>query len=169
MAADLARLNEDIARPANFEIRHVENEARLREWVSTFVEGWPGPEIWRGMFIQAYGGYGLGANLDMRHYLGYFDGKPVTASTMFLAEGVAGIYAVATRAEFRGKGLGALITLTPLLEAREKGYRAGILQASDMGYPVYKRLGFQDVFRYGAFQWPAPHVTPVIPSRSQTK
>jgi hypothetical protein len=47
------------------------------------------------------------------------------------------------------------MTLAPLLEARDAGYGVGILQASEMGKPVYIRLGFEVVFMYQVFEWPA--------------
>lgn len=153
MAVELANLNESSTPPANFEIRRVENENMLAEWVDTVIGGWPLPESWIAPFLEGLSGYGLGADLDLRHYVGYFDGLPVTASSVFFAAGVAGIYAVATRAEFRGRGLGGQITLRPLLEARQAGYQVGILQASELGQPVYRRLGFEDIFRYQVFQW----------------
>jgi len=38
--------------------------------------------------------------------------------------------------------------MLPLLEARRLGYHVAILQASSMGYPIYKKLGFNDVCSY---------------------
>jgi GNAT superfamily N-acetyltransferase len=159
MAVDLANLNTDIPWPANFVVKQVEDEVGLKAWVDTLVDGWPLPEVWRTHFFEGYAGYGLRTELDLRHYVGYVDGAPVTASSVLFAAGVAGIYAVATRPEFRGRGLGALITLAPLLEARDMGFRVGILQASNLGHPVYIRLSFEDVFHYVAFQWPASQDT----------
>jgi hypothetical protein len=42
----------------------------------------------------------------------------------------------------------------PLREARAAGYRVGTLQASEMGFPVYRRLGFQEVCTFGLYLWP---------------
>jgi predicted acetyltransferase len=72
---------------------------------------------------------------------------------MILQDGVAGIYAVATLPEARRQGLGTALTLAPLGDARAMGYRVGTLQASPMGYSVYRRLGFQQVCEFGVYLW----------------
>ncbi|MSR33252.1 MAG: GNAT family N-acetyltransferase [Phycisphaerales bacterium] len=73
------------------------------------------------------------------------NGVMLATSLLFLHEGVAGIYCVATLVEERKKGLGAHLTAEPLRIARALGYRVGVLQATPDGEPVYKKLGFQTV------------------------
>ena len=70
-------------------------------------------------------------------------GRPVAASSLVPGRGVAGVYCVATLPEARGRGLGTALTVLPLLEAREMGFHTGVLQSSDMGYPIYQKIGFR--------------------------
>ncbi|MBV6457854.1 MAG: hypothetical protein HONBIEJF_00974 [Fimbriimonadaceae bacterium] len=65
-------------------------------------------------------------------------------SAMALLNDLAGIYCVATLQEHRRKGIGAALTALPLLAARELGFETGVLQSSEAGYPVYRKLGFED-------------------------
>jgi ribosomal protein S18 acetylase RimI-like enzyme len=151
MAADLARLRPGSAAPAGLSIQRVQDLKALRVWASTFITGYelPGPLAAALYDLTA----GLGLDLPLRHYVGFLDGEPVAASTLFLGAGVAGIYNVATIPEARGRGLGSQLTLTPLREAQALGYRAGVLQSSEMGFPVYHRLGFEKVCVIDHFYW----------------
>ena len=81
-------------------------------------------------------------------YIGFLDDTPVSTSAFVLDAGLAGIYAVATILEARRKGLGRIMTILPLLEARQMGYKVGCLQASSMGYPIYKQIGFLEVCKF---------------------
>lgn len=134
-------------------VRRIQDPGAIPLWSRTLVRGFEMPEEMGSDFAHLL--EDLGTELPIRHYLGYLDDVPVATSTLFLAAGVAGIYNVATVKEARGKGIGSAMTLAPLQEARALGYRAGILQASDMGYSVYRRLGFQKVCQMDYFYWQA--------------
>lgn len=72
-------------------------------------------------------------------------GKIVATSMLYLSDGVAGIYCVATLPEERGRGLGAHVTAEALRVAKPLGCGVGVLQSSPAGYRVYQSLGFRDV------------------------
>jgi hypothetical protein len=147
MAIALATLPPPIQHPLT--IRPVEDQHTLAEWARTFMQGYEIPEAEMPTFLALI--ESLGTNLPFRYYLGFLNDRPVAASTLFLGAGVAGIYNVATVAAARGQGIGSVMTLTPLYEARDMGYRAGVLQSSEMGYRVYQRLGFQKLCQIDHF------------------
>jgi GNAT superfamily N-acetyltransferase len=153
MAIDLTTLQSDQTLPEGFEIKQVLTEAMLEQWIDVMMNGYPLPDLCRQPMHVAFRNYGLGSDFNMRHYLGYFDGRPVTCSTLVLADGVAGIYDVATLPEARGRGLGGHVTRQPLDQAKAEGYRVGMLQSSSMGHNVYLRIGFEDVFQYQMYLW----------------
>ena len=62
-------------------------------------------------------------------------------------------YFVCTVERARRRGIGAGITLAALREARDLGYSVGVLGSSEMGYPVYRRLGFEEYCRIGLYEW----------------
>lgn len=67
----------------------------------------------------------------------------MAVSQSFVDGPVAGIYTVATMPEHRGRGYGKALTLAALRGGRARGCRYGILQATEMGRPVYASLGFR--------------------------
>jgi predicted acetyltransferase len=75
---------------------------------------------------------------------------------MLEAHGAAGVYVVTTAEANRHQGIGAALTAAALREGRERGLRVGTLQASAMGEPVYRRMGFETVAEYQLFQLPTP-------------
>ena len=95
----------------------------------------------------------LGFEGSWWHYLGRLAGEPVATATSFFGSGVAGIYFVCTVERVRQRGIGAAVTLTALQEARDLGYTVGVLGSSEMGYPVYRRLGFEEYCRIELYEW----------------
>lgn len=60
---------------------------------------------------------------------------------------VAGVYWVGARPQARGKGLAAACTAAVTNLALEKGAKAVTLQATHLGEPTYRRLGFKEYGR----------------------
>jgi GNAT superfamily N-acetyltransferase len=151
MSLDLQVLRPEAFQVAGLTILPVLDPETLITWVHTFTTGYEIPDAWEDSFYLLM--QGLGLDLPMRYYIAYLDGKPVATSNLFLGAGVAGIYCVATLPQARGRGVGAAVTAAPLLEARQLGYRLGVLQSSEMGFPVYQRMGFQHLCQMEHFYY----------------
>jgi GNAT superfamily N-acetyltransferase len=151
MAINLNFMLEGIPVPDGLKILRVTDEAMMRAWAETFVAGYGLPPDWTPPLLDMM----LTIGMDMPHpaYLATIRGEPVGTAAMFYGAGVAGVQMVATLPNWRGKGIGAAITQQPLIDARNLGYRIGILQSSNPGYSVYKRLGFQEFCRMTHYYW----------------
>ena len=93
-----------------------------------------------------------------RFFLGYLDGRPVATSMQFVESGVVGIYGVATIPEMRRRGLGAALTYAAVDDGRRTGLSHAVLGATEMGEPVYRRLGFEECCRIGSYLHPVEPV-----------
>jgi GNAT superfamily N-acetyltransferase len=151
MAVDLSKVRAPAETPKGLEVETVEDDAGLRAWLPLFLAGFGLPATLFERMVELFTGLGLG--LPVRHYLGYRDGEPVATSTLFVGAGVAGVYNVTTKAEARGRGIGAALTVAPLRDAQAVGYKVGILQSSEMGFRVYQRLGFEHVCAVSHYTW----------------
>lgn len=80
---------------------------------------------------------------NTRFYLGFYNKKYVSALILYLSAGVAGLHAVSTLSEHRGKGFGYSISRSALIDAYNSGYKIAVLQASNLGEVIYRKLGFK--------------------------
>jgi N-acetylglutamate synthase len=78
-------------------------------------------------------------------YVARFDGVPVSMAYTQEHEGALGVFGVATAASARGRGYGTAVTATAILDGRRGGADLAWLQASELGVPVYERMGFEVV------------------------
>jgi GNAT superfamily N-acetyltransferase len=151
MAADLGALPENLPSPAGLTIKIVEDTTALQQWVHITRIGFGIPEEAEGRLFDLFADVAF--EDPAQCYLAILNGQPIGTSQFLLSAGVAGIYNVTCLPEARGQGIGAAITLAPLREARHRGYRISILQASHLGYPVYRRLGFHDYGKLSIYLW----------------
>jgi GNAT superfamily N-acetyltransferase len=152
MAADLSRLPENAPPPEGLTIARVRDRQGLDAWAQARGLDEEGALESRWV-VDTYERIGLGDDVPWRHYLGLLGGRAVATGTLFLGAGVAGLYFVLTVPEARRRGIGGAITLAALHEARLMGYGVGVLGASEMGVPVYRRLGFQEYCRLTVYEW----------------
>lgn len=90
----------------------------------------------------------------LQGFVGYIDGQPVATSALFVTDGVAGVYNVATLPEYRRMGLGEAMTWHAVRKGLEAGCAIASLQASAMGQPVYARMGFRNIAPYETYILP---------------
>ncbi len=74
--------------------------------------------------------------------LALYEGEPAATSMLYCKKDIAGVYAVATRPEFRRKGLGSAITHACLKTAKNNNFDYSVLYASPMGELLYEKIGF---------------------------
>jgi GNAT superfamily N-acetyltransferase len=84
-------------------------------------------------------------------YVGYADGEPVVSGLGWRTGRTIGVYSIATIPSARRRGYGTAMTARIVADGALAGCDAAALQASEMGSPIYERLGFRTVIRYAAY------------------
>jgi hypothetical protein len=87
-------------------------------------------------------------------YVGYANGAPVVSGLGWRTGRTIGVYSIATVAPARRRGYGAAMTARVVADGMVAGCDVAALQASQMGRPIYERLGFRTVVRYVAYVAP---------------
>ncbi|HKS69656.1 MAG TPA: GNAT family N-acetyltransferase [Ktedonobacterales bacterium] len=150
MAVDLRTAPLAAPMPAGATVAEVLDDAMLSRWIDILCIASPLPDAVHELLHALHTRHGFSPNPQLRFYLGTLDGAPVATSLLFVGAGVAGIYCVATLPQARGRGFGTAMTVAPLRAARDAGLAIGVLQSSQMGYAIYRRLGFVEccTFRF---------------------
>jgi len=145
----LARRLPDAPPPAGIRVHRVESDADVADFAN--------------VMRLAYATYGLphdAASVMLAHrqlliapHIATFlarreDGTAVAGAMTIVTHGVAGVYWVGTVPEARGRGLAELCTRVAGNAGFDLGGRIASLQASEMGEPVYRRMGYVEVTRY---------------------
>ena len=134
----------------------VTDDAGLERWREVQRRGLGLDDVSTDAWWAAHRRLGVEARLPLRNWIANLNGEPVAAAALFVGADVAGIYNVCTVPEARGRGIGAVITGVALDAAVAQGLELAVLGASDMGYPVYRRLGFREVSRLRSYSVASP-------------
>ena len=135
--------------PPELELRAVGDDQTVDDMERVLVEGYPmtdlQPFVPRTVFDPAMFGP------DVRAWVGYVDGRPITTALAHTACGLNLVENVATMADGRGKGYGAAATWAATLA--DPSLPAALI-ASDPGRPVYERMGYVAIERWTAWLRP---------------
>ncbi len=159
MAHSLSGLETPPAVPDGITVREVQDQFTCRDWLTVVGRSFRLPrQARRVLHRSVLATTRSGVDNEWTHYIVYLNDKPAAASTLFVQDGVGGIYLVSTLPEMRGSGLGSYATWLALRRAQSIGCTLAVLQSTPQARSVYRRLGFGhycdiDVYRY---ETPAP-------------
>lgn len=84
-------------------------------------------------------------------YVGYVGGDPVVSGLGWRTGRTIGVYSIATVEAARRRGYGAAMTARVVADGVVAGCNVAVLQASELGRPIYERLGFRTIVNYTAY------------------
>jgi hypothetical protein len=130
--------------PPDLKIREVTDQAGLQMFEEMSIVGFPFSDLLPYRPGNLFDERVL-PDRRMRRWIGWVDEHPVAISASFIEAGVINVALVITMPEARGKGYGEALTWRAALA--EPGLPAMLL-SSDMGRPIYDRMGFLPLYRF---------------------
>ena len=133
--------------PPALDIRTALDAATLDDHLGILAEAFGMPKEIAGRLITP-------RTLDIagaEFYVGYIDGAPVASSALIATDAVAGVWNVGCLPSHRRRGLGEAMTWHAVCRGVETGCDIANLQASEMGQPIYERMGFRPIAAYRTF------------------
>jgi len=127
--------------PEGLEIIEVEDSETLKSVEITLIEGWPVPTLNPSVPGTIWDKRILGDEA-FRIWLGVFEERPVSCSHAFIDREFILVGPIATVPEMRHRGFGKALTWRATIT---KPSLPAMLHASELGRPVYERIGYYSV------------------------
>lgn len=159
MALPLEKFDSAPQAPSGLVVAEVDMDSRRDDWVSVVGRSFRFPRSARRRLRQALDcdtKLGADSRCEMQHLLAYDEGEPVSACSLFIKDGVAGIYLVSTIPEQRGNGLGSYMTCVALDRARRLGCKLAVLQSTTQARSMYDAIGFSSCCFIGVYRYDVP-------------
>ena len=128
-------------------VRSVSDGRSLDEFRQVIVEDGTPEYVARRLFSDDFA-----ADPEVELVIASLDGRAVGTSLAIRTDEVAGVYAVGTLADARRRGVGSAATRAAVAAGRAWGSEVVVLQATEMGFPIYRAMGFRTVVRYAIFR-----------------
>jgi hypothetical protein len=152
----LERRLPDASMPADVTVRIVETDADAQEFARVSGEAYRTLGMPDGCATAMVGRVAVLHAPHITSILACVGGTPAATAMVILSHGIGGIYWVGTTPETRGRGLGELVTRIVGNLAFDAGARVVVLQASPMGAPIYRKMGYREITRYPCYVQFAP-------------
>jgi ribosomal protein S18 acetylase RimI-like enzyme len=153
MAVNVLQVLDTPPPPPDLVLEEVRDAAALTYWCEITARTFELPSealtAWQAYWEHACREFGP----NLVNLVGCRGGDAVAASTVVFAGGAAAVYNVATIAAARRQGIGTAMTRAACAKARDLGYRIAILEASEMGLGIYRRIGFREYGRAAVYSW----------------
>ena len=120
--------------------------AGLERYLQVSIDAGMPPDPAHQLFSPSFA-----ADPDVRLFIGSLDGRPVGTAVAIRSGDVSGVYAVGTVPAARRRGVGSALTWAAVGAGGAWGCATIVLQASEMGLPIYEAMGFRTVVSYAVF------------------
>jgi ribosomal protein S18 acetylase RimI-like enzyme len=150
MALEVERLR-SLAPPAGVELRRVDDAATLARVAEADAAAFGVDSALTRAFLPDQ----VLQDPTQHVFAAFADGEVVGAGEGALADGVLGVFGIATVPAFRRQGVAAALT-SRLIEDLASGVDLAVLQSSRLGFGVYERLGFREMSTWEVCAQPSP-------------
>jgi len=134
--------------PASVELSEVVDEAGRRDYADVTAAAYVDAFLPADVVHKQLATVESLRSPDVRAVVARDSGRPVSAAMVLASGDVASVQLVGTVPDARGRGLGELCTQWTVRAGFDLGAAAVVLEASEAGEPVYRRMGFTEVSRY---------------------
>ena len=134
--------------PAGIDLRWVDDGSSIADAVAVSDAAYQSLGMPAGIILEATTSLERMQAPHLHTVIAYEDDVPLATAMVLSSHGIAGVYYVGTVESARRRGLADAVTRAVTIRGLELGARFVCLQATAMGEPVYRRMGYEEIERY---------------------
>jgi len=127
----------------------VSTPGMLADYAQVIAANWSPPDLHVLDYYRQTAAHYLNPDHGVVLAVFHHNETPIATIELFPSDAeTIGLYGLATLADQRGKGIGSAMLTYALNLAQSLGYKNAVLQASQDGIELYKKMGFQTFTQY---------------------